>query len=90
MVTTREEYRKEITARLRETEIQIGELMAHATSSDYDEYLTDIRIKQEGAKAILAELDKARGKVWRNLQGQLDGAVSEVQNALVVATADSR
>jgi hypothetical protein len=89
MVTTREEYQKEITARLRETETQIGELMAHATSSDYDEYLTDIRIKQESAKAKLAQLEEATGEAWQNLRAQLDKAVSEVQSALLVAMADS-
>jgi DNA repair exonuclease SbcCD ATPase subunit len=88
-VVTKKEYQEEMEARLGELEAQIEELMAQATRSDYDDYLTDIRAKQEIAKAKLAELKKASGESWQELEAQLDKAVSEVQNALFVATADS-
>jgi hypothetical protein len=88
-VGTRKEYLEEIEARLGETEAQIEELMAQATRSDYDDYLTDIRAKQERAKAKLVELQGVNGESWLALRVQMDKAVSEVQNALFVATVDS-
>jgi DNA repair exonuclease SbcCD ATPase subunit len=88
-VVTEKEYLEEMEKRLDEMEAQIEELMAQATKSDYDDYLTDIRTKQESAKAKLAELEKASGESWQELRAQLDKAVSDVQNALSVATADS-
>jgi glutamyl-tRNA reductase len=89
MVTTKEEYQKEMEARLGEIEGQIEELMAQATRSDYDEYLTDLRTQQESAKAKLAELEEARGEAWQDLKSQLDKAVSDIQNALFVVTSGS-
>jgi hypothetical protein len=86
-VTTKEGYEK-IEAQLDEMEAQIEELMAQATQSDYDDSLTDIRTKQERAKAKLAELDEASGEAWRDLKAELDKAVSDVQNALFVVTSD--
>jgi hypothetical protein len=88
-VVAKKEYQEEMAARLGKMEAQIEELMAQATRSDYDDYLTDIRAKQETAKAKLAELEKASGESWQELGAQLDKAVSDVQNALFVATADS-
>jgi chromosome segregation ATPase len=89
MVTTKKEYQKEMEARLGEIEGQIEELMAQATRSDYDEYLTDLRTQQESAKAKLAELEEARGEAWQDLKSQLDKAVSDIQNALFVVTSGS-
>lgn len=89
-VDKKREYDETIKAQLSEMEAQIEDLMAQATHSDYDEYLTDIRIKQESAKAKLAQLEEAQGEAWQNARAQLDKAVSEVQNALFVATVDSR
>ena len=88
-MTARNEYQREKKLQLDELEARIEELMAHATHSDYDEYLTDIRIKQESAKAKLAQLEEAQGEAWQNLRAQLDKAAGEVQSALFVATADS-
>jgi hypothetical protein len=89
VVTTKEEYKKEIEAQLDEMEAQIEELMAQATQSDYDDYLTDIRAKQELAKAKLAELKRTSDEGWRELRAELDKAVSDVQNALFVVMSDS-
>jgi hypothetical protein len=86
----RNEYQREKKLQLDELETRIEELMAHATRSDYDEHLTEIRIKQESAKAKLAQLEEATGEAWQNLRAQLEKAVSEVQSALFVATVDSR
>ena len=83
------EYQKEIETRLGEIEDQIEELMAQATRSDYDEYLTEIRTQQESAKAKLAELEGARGEAWQDLRSQLDKAVSDIQSALFVVTSGS-
>jgi hypothetical protein len=88
-VATKQEYQEKMKARLGEMEAQIEALMAQATHSDYDEYLTDIRAKQEQAKAKLAELDEADGGDWQEIKTEVDKAVSNVQNAIVVATADS-
>jgi predicted nuclease with TOPRIM domain len=88
-VDPKREYEETIRAQLGEMEAQNEELMAQATRSNYEEHLTDLRIKQESAKAKLAELEEARGEAWQNLRAQLDRAVSDVQNALFVATADS-
>jgi chromosome segregation ATPase len=88
-VVTKEEYRERTRVRLEEMEAQIEELMAQATRSDYDEYLTDIRAKQESAQARLAALEEASGEGWQELRTQLDKAVSDVQNALFVITSDS-
>ena len=88
-MVTKEEYRERTRARLEEMEAQIEELMAQATRSDYDEYLTDIRAKQESAQARLAALEEASGEGWQELRTQLDKAVSDVQNALFVITSDS-
>jgi hypothetical protein len=89
VVSTEEAYKRDIRSRLGELEVQIESLMAQATHSDYDEYLTDIRTKQEHAKAKLAELEEADGGGWQDIRSELDKAVSDVQNALLVATADS-
>lgn len=86
---TQEEYQEKTRARLGEMEAEIEELMAQATQSDYDEYLTDIRTKQEAAKARLAALEESSSEAWQELRTQLDKAVSDVQNALFVVTSDS-
>lgn len=83
------EYQERIRGQLGQMDAQIRELMAQADNSDYDEYLTDIRNKQESAKVKLAELEEADGEAWQDLRAQLDQAVSEVQNALFVVTASS-
>jgi chromosome segregation ATPase len=89
MVTTKKKYQKETEARLGKIEDQIEELMAQATRSDYDEYLTDMRTQQETAKAKLAELEEARGEAWQVLKSQLDKAVGDIRNALFVVTSGS-
>jgi|GEM_PF-2565588 len=81
---------KVVALGIAEMEAQIESSMAQATHSDYDEYLTDIRAKQEQAKARLAELEEADGGEWQEIRAELDKAVSEVQNAILVATADSK
>jgi uncharacterized phage infection (PIP) family protein YhgE len=90
MVTTKKEYQKELQAQLGEIEDQIEGLMAQATRSDYDEYLTEIRTQQETAKAKLAELQEVRGEAWQGLKSQLDKAVSDIQSALFVVTSGSK
>ena len=89
-MATKQEYQEKMKTRLGEMEAQIEALMAQATHSDYDEYLTDIRTKQEQAKARLAELEQADGGEWQEIRNELDKAVSEVQNAILVATADAK
>jgi hypothetical protein len=89
-VATKQEYQEKMKTRIAEIEAQIESSMAQATHSDYDEYLTDIRTKQEQAKAKLAELEEADGGEWQEIRAKLDKAVSEVQNAILVATADSK
>lgn len=86
---TKAEVQEQVRARLDEAEAKIEALMAQATQSDYDETLTDLRVKQELAKARLAELEGADGETWHDLKSELDRAVSEVQNALQVAAPDS-
>lgn len=88
-MTTKEEYHKEMTAKLGETEVQIEMLMAQAIEADYEEYLTDIRVKQESAKAKLAELEETSGEEWQDLRANLDKTVLDVKNILSVVTADS-
>ena len=87
-MTARNEYQREKKLQLDELEAQIEELMAQATRSDYDEYLTDIRTKQERAKVRLAELEQADGDAWQDIKTELYEAVRDVQNALFVATAE--
>ena len=89
-MATKQEYQEKMRTRIAEIEAQIEALMAQATHSDYDEYLTDIRTKQEQAKARLSELEEADGGEWQEIRAELDKAVSEVQNAILVATADSK
>jgi hypothetical protein len=88
-VDTKTEVQEQVRARLDEAEAEIEALMAQATQSDYDEMLTDLRVKQELAKARLAELEGVDGETWHDLKSELDRAVSEVQNALQVAAPDS-
>lgn len=89
-MATKTEYLEEIETRLGEMEAQLEGLMAQATHSDYAEYLTDIRTKQEIAKAKLAGLKQASDEDWHGIKTEIEKAVSDVQNALFVATADSR
>lgn len=89
MAVTKKEYIEETRAQLDAFEVQIEGLMAQATHSDYDEYLTDIRIQQESAKATLADVEEARGEAWQDLKSQLDKAIIDIQNALFVITSDS-
>lgn len=89
MHTTKEQYLREFKARIEQTENEIEELMARATRSDYDEHLTSIRAKQEIAKAKLAELRKASDENLWQVRAELERSVSEVENGLLVATADS-
>ena len=86
---TKEEYLREFKARIGQTETEIEELMAQATRLDYDEYLTGIRANQEIAKAKLVELKKASDDNLGQIKAELERAVSEVENGLLVATADS-
>lgn len=86
---TNQEIQEQIREQLEEREAQIEALMAQATQSDYDEYLTDLRLNQERAKARLAELQEAEGEQWHRLKAELDQAMAEVQNALRVAAPDS-
>lgn len=88
METKKLEYIQEIKVRLGDLESQLEGLMAQATQSDYDEYLTDIRDKQESAQARLVDLEEAGGYEWQNVRAQLDKAVREVQNALFVVAGD--
>ena len=89
-MTARNEYQREKELQLDELEAQIEEMMVQAPRSDYDEYLTEIRIKQENATAKLAELEEANDEAWQTLRVEMDKAVREVRNALFVLTADSR
>jgi hypothetical protein len=89
MAATKKEYIKETRAQLDAFEVQIEGLMAQATHSDYDEYLTDIRVQQESAKATLADVEEVRGEAWQDLKSQLDKAIIDIQNALFVITSDS-
>lgn len=86
---TKQEVQERMREQLDETEAQIRALMAQATQSDYDDYLTDLRLNQEQAKARLEELQEAEGEQWHRLKAELDQAVGEVQNALRVAAPDS-
>lgn len=88
-MATKQDYQETVKTRLGEMEAQIEALMAQATRSDYDEYLTDLRTKQERAKVRLAELEQANGDAWQDIKTELYEAVRDVQNALSVATADS-
>jgi hypothetical protein len=87
-VTTKEEYHEQMVKRLGEMEVQIEELMAEATRSDYNEFLTDIRVKQETAKAKLAELQESSGEAWQDLRTEVDKAVNGVETALFVVRSD--
>jgi hypothetical protein len=89
-MTARNEYKQQKRSQIDELEAQIEELMAQTTEASYDEYLTDIRIKQENAKAKLAQLKEAEDEAGQNLRAELEEAVRDVQNALFVAGADSR
>jgi predicted nucleic acid-binding Zn-ribbon protein len=89
MAATKKEYIKETRAQLDAFEVQIEGLMVQATHSDYDEYLTDIRVQQESAKATLADVEEVRGEAWQDLKSQLDKAIIDIQNALFVITSDS-
>lgn len=69
-------------------EAEIQALMAEATSADYDDYLTDIRAKQEQARAALAELEEAGEGDWQQLEPCLNKVLADVKNALFVLTSD--
>jgi hypothetical protein len=88
-VATKQEYQNEMEARLKDLETQIDELMTEATQSDYDEYLADIRSKQEDARAKLAELEEADGESWLALRTEVHQAFSDVEDALFVMRSDS-
>ena len=86
---TRQEYQETMDAQLCEMEGQIEELMAEASHSDYDEYLTDIRNKQEQAKARFADLAQADGDAWEESRIELEKAIGDIQSALFVITSES-
>jgi hypothetical protein len=88
-VNTKKEVQEEMRAKLGKTEAQIEVLMAQATQSDYDEFLADLRINQERAKAQLARLEEADGEAWQELKAELDRTVGAVQSALQVAAPES-
>jgi hypothetical protein len=88
-VNTKKEVQEEMRAKLGKTEAQIEVLMAQATQSDYDEFLTDLRINQERAKAQLARLEEADDEAWQELKAELDRTVGAVQSALQVAAPES-
>ena len=88
-VEAKKAYVEKTRTRLGEMETQIEELMTQATRSEYDEYFSEIRTKQESAKARLEELEGASEEAWQDLRVPLDKAVNDVQNALFVVTAHS-
>jgi hypothetical protein len=88
-VNTKKEVQEEMRAKLGKTEAQIEVLMAQATQSHYDEFLADLRINQERAKAQLARLEEADGEAWQELKAELDRTVGAVQSALQVAAPES-
>ena len=87
-MAAKQEFQNKMQARLDDLEAQIEELMAQATRSDYDEYLTNIRSKQENAKAKLAELEAAGDEAWVDHKSSVNRAVRDVENALFVMTSD--
>ena len=89
MELTKQEYLWDAEARLEASEAQIEKLMAQETRSDYREYLTNIRLKQESAQAKLAQLAEAEGETWQDLRSDVDQAIGKVEDILFVAKAGS-
>jgi biopolymer transport protein ExbD len=87
----KEEYQKQMEARLQELDREIRELQAGAQSkatalkeeskAQFDQALEELRNKQQAAADKLDKLKSSSGKAWEDMKSGMDSAMGDLSKA---------
>jgi TolA-binding protein len=84
---TKEEFQKNLDARLKELDAQIAELrekgrdLKDQAKVNWDRKIADLETKRDAARAKLAEVGKSSAEAWKDVQQGAQSAWDELERA---------